>query len=47
MWEKVYKIDNSRSKEILGIKYYEISDTLVSMAEALINNGVLPDNRSK
>ncbi len=40
-------MDNSKSTSILGIKYYDLKDTLVGMAETMIGLGMLPDNRNK
>ena len=45
MWEKNYDMNHSKSVEILGIKYHEIKDTMVDMAESMIEAGMLPDNR--
>ena len=45
MWDCRYEMDNTKSKEILGIKYYDIKNTMVDMAESLIANGTIPDLR--
>ena len=47
VWGHKYDLDNSKSTEILGIKYYDIKDTVVDMAETMIGLGMLPDNRNK
>jgi dihydroflavonol-4-reductase len=47
IWGRHYDLVNTKSQEILGIKYYDIKDTVVSMAEAMINHGMVPDNRNK
>ena len=47
MWEKKYQLNHSKSVDILGIKYHDIKDTMVDMAESLIENGLIPDNRAK
>jgi hypothetical protein len=39
MWEKKYQLNHSKSVDILGIKYHDIKDTMVDMAESLIENG--------
>jgi hypothetical protein len=45
MWRRELNIDNTRSREILGIEYREASETLKAMADALIDQGVVPDKR--
>lgn len=47
MWEKNYNLDNSKSVKVLGIQYKPIEDTMISMAEGMIEAGMLPDNRQK
>ena len=47
MWEKQYQLNHSKSVDILGIKYQDIKETMVDMAESLIENGLIPDNRAK
>lgn len=46
-WNKVYTMDNTRSVEILGVKYHEMKDTMVSMAEQMIADGMIPEKRIK
>jgi len=48
MWDKEVKLDNSKSKEILKIKYTENFDkVLTDMGYSLIESGVCPDKRKK
>ncbi len=44
---KVYTFDNARSKEVLGIEYTDLAQTLVEMGESLIQQGYVPDERLK
>lgn len=34
-------VDNTRSKEVLGIQYHSLSDTVCDMAEVLIKKGMV------
>ena len=47
MWEKEFTFDHSRSVKTLGIEYHTNKETLIDMANQMINDGVLPDNRAK
>jgi nucleoside-diphosphate-sugar epimerase len=47
MWGKEFKIDNKRSREILGIDYRQKRETIIEMANALISYGYIKDKRSK
>lgn len=47
MWDRTYNMDHTKSVEVLGIKYHDIKDTLIDMAEGLIDFGMIPDNRAK
>jgi nucleoside-diphosphate-sugar epimerase len=47
LWDWDFEVDNSKSKEILGITYHNIEDTLREMTEGMIENGCLPDLRAK
>ena len=42
-WYRTY--DNTRSKEILGINYRHTQESLVEMAHAMINSGIIEDKR--
>lgn len=45
--DKEYSVDNSKSKEILGMKYdYSYEDSLVEMMKAAIKAGVVEDKIS-
>ena len=44
-WNRVLKIDNSRSKSVLGIEYRDPVETLEAMAKYLIESGAIPDKR--
>jgi hypothetical protein len=46
-WKRNYNLDNTKSQEILGIRYYDIKETLFSMIETMIEHGMLPDYRDK
>jgi nucleoside-diphosphate-sugar epimerase len=46
-WGHHWKLDNTRSTSILGIKYHDVKDTLVDMTEALISHSMIPDNQNK
>jgi nucleoside-diphosphate-sugar epimerase len=46
-WNRNYNVVNTKSQEILGIRYYDIKDTLFSMIETMIEHGMLPDYRDK
>ena len=47
-WGQDMEFDNTRSKEILGLEYARpLSETLVAMANSMINFGILPDRRPK
>mmetsp|Transcript_37487 Transcript_37487/g.27248 ORF Transcript_37487/g.27248 Transcript_37487/m.27248 type:complete len:216 (+) Transcript_37487:325-972(+) len=44
-WSKTY--DNSRSREILGINYRPSKDSLIEMAHAMIDSGIIEDKRTE
>lgn len=46
LWDIEPQFDNSKSKKVLGIKYLSLEDTLVTMANQLINEGLIPDKRA-
>jgi dihydroflavonol-4-reductase len=43
MWGIEKHLDNSPSKDLLGIKYRPLKETLKDMVEALIKTGYIPD----
>ncbi len=45
IWGKKFNLDRSKSETILGIKYRDLKETLVEMAEWMINSKMIPDNR--
>ena len=47
VWERKYDVDHSKSERLLGIKYIDIKDTLIEMAEKMIQDRVIPDHRKK
>lgn len=38
-WEKTRELDNTKSKEILKIEYYDVKESILAMAESLISSG--------
>ena len=47
VWERKYDVDHSKSERLLGINYIDIKDTLIEMAEKMIQDGIIPDHRKK
>ena len=47
VWGEDYTMDNTKSKEILGIEYYSTKELALAMVESLIQHGLLPDKRKK
>ncbi len=45
IWEKNFNMNHLKSEKLLGIKYIDIKDTLIQMAEKMIDSGLIPDNR--
>ncbi len=45
IWEKHFIVNHSKSERLLGIKYIDIKETLIQMAEKMIDSGLIPDNR--
>ncbi len=43
MWDRTYNFDHTKSVEVLGLKYHDIKDTIIDMAENMIEMGMLPD----
>ena len=41
-WGEEFKVDNKRSREILGITYRPGSESFLEMAEAMRNTGIIP-----
>ena len=46
-WGITYKIDNEPSKQVLGIQYTDCRQSILEMAESLIELGYIPDKRSQ
>lgn len=46
-WDWYKTFDNTRSKEILGIKYRPTQESLVDMAHSMINSGIIEDKRKE
>ena len=44
---KFYRIDNSKSVEVLGMKYIGIEESLIEMAYSLIEHGIVPKKSPK
>ena len=44
-WGKQLMLCNERSKQVLGIKYRSMQETIPEMAESLIAHGQIPDKR--
>jgi nucleoside-diphosphate-sugar epimerase len=47
LWGQEFNVLNDKSKRILGIEYHKMDDTLVSMAESMIEAGLIKDKRKK
>ena len=45
-WDVAHTYDTSETKDILGINFRDTNDTLLEMAECLIETGYIPDKRS-
>ena len=46
-WGQVMNFDNTKSREILGIKYCDINKSLVEMTYSMFETGALQDKRTK
>eukprot|EP00347_Sterkiella_histriomuscorum_P002260 403368849 len=46
-WNKALNLDNRKSREILGIQYQNTRDTIVGMADSMIDSGLIKDKRKK
>ena len=46
-WGKPILMDNSSSQKILGIQYRDTKESIIALAECMIENGVIPDKRKK
>lgn len=46
-WDKNIRVDNTKSKETLGVKYINMDETIVEMGYSLIEKGYVPDKRKK
>lgn len=42
MWNRVLRMDNSQSQEVLGVKYISSADAIIAMAESLFDAGMIP-----
>lgn len=47
LWQIDYKVDNTKSKQVLNIKYHPMKETLGQMATHMIESGDIPDHRAK
>ena len=49
MWNREYNVDNTRSKEILGIEYKPLELSVRAMVDSMIRMGTAVDkiNKSK
>ena len=47
MWDREVVCDNTRSREVLGIEYTDLADSIREMGESMIAKGVVPDRRPK
>ena len=47
MWGKEYNLDNTRSKEILGIEYRPLEQSITTMVEGMIQMGTAVDKINK
>ena len=45
MWDREVVCDNTRSREVLGIEYTDLADSIREMGESMIAKGVVPDRR--
>lgn len=45
-WGVIMKMDNSQAKNILGINFIPIKQSLLEMGDTLIETGYIPDNRN-
>lgn len=46
-WNKVLRLDNTKSREVLGIQYHDNRETFRLMTESMIDNGIIKDKRKK
>ena len=46
-WGMNIQIENSSTKQVLGIEFKDIKTSTLEMAESLINSGYIPDKRKK
>ena len=47
MWNKTLLLENLRSRRVLGIEYKNPNETVVAMAESMIDSGLIKDKRKK
>lgn len=47
MWGKSLILENQRSREVLGLDYKQSNNTIVAMAESMIESGLIKDKRKK
>lgn len=47
LWGKKYTLDNSRSISELKLEYIPMKESLIEMANTMIDLGYLPDKRKK
>lgn len=45
VWRRELRVDNTQSREVLGIEYRDPKDTLKAMGDCLIDIGAVPDKR--
>jgi len=47
MWGTEMNLSNARSREVLGIDYREMNQSIVDMVDSMIEKGLLEDKRTK
>jgi hypothetical protein len=47
MWGKTMLVDNTRSKNVLGIQYHTPQESVVAMAESLMEAGQIQRKAAK
>ena len=46
-WGKEVLLVNEKSKKILKLEFKDMNDTIITMAESMIDLGMIPDKRKK
>ena len=46
-WNKKIAIDHQKSEEILRVQYRPVADSVIAMAECMLEAGVIKDKRKK